>query len=194
MTQYVIFNADTLCVHGFVDADELPVMDGWQLAEVAEAVPHYPEAPFAGAVLTWTGALTWRDDRLLPAAISIAIAKTYADIDAVVREAVGERTKEYERREAAARSFVASGYADPVPERVAVWAQYNPTMQQQGARWAADNIISRADALIARQDAMGDQRFRSQYAMRAATTNAELDAAVVAWNSFIAQTRAQLGL
>ena len=137
---------------------------------------------------------TWRDDRVLADELARALAKPYADIDAVVKAAVGERTKEYERREAAARAYVASGYVDPVPDRVAVWAQYNPTMQTQTARWSADNILARADALVAKQDAMGDQRFISQYAMRAATTLAELDAAVAAWGTFIAQIRAQLGL
>lgn len=60
MTQYVIYNGDTLRVHGFVDEDEMPVIDGWQVALMTTPVPHYPDAPTQTSVLEWQGgALAW---------------------------------------------------------------------------------------------------------------------------------------
>lgn len=201
MTQYVIIDAATrrvLSGTGFRDqmGPPAPAPDA-EPGTVLMAWQERLDFSAGTGTLVWPdgdSAPSWRDERVLSDELARALAKPYADIDAIVRAAVGERAKEYERREAAARAYVAAGYTGDVPDRVAVWAQYNPTMQQQTPKWAADNIIGRADALLAAQDAMGDQRFVSQYAMRAASTLAELDAAVAGWNGFITALRAQLGL
>ncbi len=140
------------------------------------------------------GVCFWKDPRTLEDVLALALEKPYADIDAIVRDAVGGRTKEYEKAEAEARAFAASGYAEPAPRSVAKFAAKNPTMQPQSNTWAAQQVIGRANALAAAQDDMRDQRFESQWNMRAATTLAELDVAVATWNTFIAQLRAQLGL
>lgn len=134
------------------------------------------------------------DMRVLADILAPALAKPYADIDAVVRDAVGNRTEEYKDAEADARAYKAAGYIGTIPPSVNCYAQHNLTGSAQTGQWAADDIIARADAFSAAKLSMRESRFASQFAMRAATTNAELDAAVAAWNSFIAQIRAQLGL
>jgi hypothetical protein len=123
-----------------------------------------------------------------------ALAKCYIDIDAVVKAAVGERAEEYKDALAEAQAFADSGYAEPAPESVVKFAQKNPTMQVQTNAWAAQQVIGRAEALADARRRMRDQRFDSQYDMRAAATGADLDAAVATWAAFIASIRSQLGL
>jgi hypothetical protein len=130
----------------------------------------------------------------LDALKSAAIAKTYADVDAVYDAAVGRRATEYQEAEAAARAFADAGYAGDVSEYVSDYALHNPTGAEQSNQWAADQIIARADAFRAAQKAMRTQRFAGQAAMRAATTPEQLAAAQESWAAFIAETRAELGL
>jgi hypothetical protein len=130
----------------------------------------------------------------LPALKATAIAKTYPDVDAVYKAAVGRRTTEYEKAEDAARAYKAAGYTGEISTRVSKYAEKNSTGVAQTNRWATDQIIARADAFHAAEDSMRDARFDSQADMRAATTQVELDAAVAEWDSFIAATRADLGL
>lgn len=130
----------------------------------------------------------------LPARINAAVAKCYPDIDAIYTDAVGNRTEEYRDAESDARSFKAGGYVGVASDYVHDFALKNPTGAVQTDQWAADQIIARADAFASAKLSMRSQRFASQAAMRAAATDAELDAAVSDWNSFIATTRQNLGL
>lgn len=123
-----------------------------------------------------------------------AISKCYSDIDAIVKAAVGERAEEYKEALAEAQAFADSGYAEPAPESVVKFAQKNPTMQVQTNAWAAQQVIGRAQALADARKRMRDQRFDSQYDMRAAATGADLDAAIAAWDAFTLVIHAQLGL
>jgi hypothetical protein len=123
-----------------------------------------------------------------------ALARTYADVDAVTRAAVGDRAEEYRDAEVAARAFVASGYEGDVDESVSSYAQYNPTGQGQSNTWAAEQIIARADAFRAAQKTMRSRRFASQSEIRLADTPEALEAAVEAWSEFIAGIRAALGV
>lgn len=138
--------------------------------------------------------LAARAANALPARRDAAIAKCYPDIDAIYADAVGNRTEEYKDAESDARAFKAAGYTGTVTDYVHDFALHNPTGTEQTDQWAADQIIARADAFASAKLSMRSQRFASQAAMRAATTNAELDSAVNAWNSFIATTRQNLGL
>ncbi|MCC6071467.1 hypothetical protein ACFSQU_18160 [Massilia sp. GCM10020059] len=130
----------------------------------------------------------------LTAAIAAAIAKTYADVDSIYTAAVGQRTQEYADAEAAARSFVVSGYSGSASEYVSDYALQNATGEVQTNAWAADQIIARADAFHAAKLAMRSARFARQAQMREATTAEELASAIGGWDDFIAATRAQLGL
>lgn len=123
-----------------------------------------------------------------------AIAATYADVDAVTRAAVGDRAEEYRDAEAAARAFVLAGYEGDVDESVSSYALYNPTGQEQSNRWAADQIIARADAFRAAQKTMRTRRFAGQADIRQADSPEALALAVEAWNKFIAGIRAALGV
>lgn len=130
----------------------------------------------------------------LAAAINAADRKTYTDVDTVTADAVGNRTEEYRDAEEAARAFAAAGYEGDVDLSVSSYAQFNPTGEAQTNQWAADQIITRADAFRAAQKEMRAKRFESQAAIRAATNLDELNAAVAAWDQFIAETRSALGL
>lgn len=153
------------------------------------------QPPQASADHVWnTATKRWEHIEPLASLQAKSINKPYADIDAVVRDAVGNRTEEYKAAEADARAYRAAGYAGAVPPSVDCFAQHNPTGIVQTGQWAADDIIMRADAFAVAKLAMRQMRFSSQSAMRSATTSAELDAAVAGWTSFIAQIRAQLGL
>lgn len=123
-------------------------------------------------------------------AVENSVEKTYADVDAIYAAAIGNRKTEYEEAEQAALAFQAAGYTGTASPYVADYAATAGITDQQ----SADLIIARANGLRAAVLSMRSTRFTSQSAMRAATTQAELDAAVAAWGVFIAQVRTSLGL
>lgn len=134
---------------------------------------------------------------LKPAAapdIAAAIAATYRDVDAVYVDAIGQRGPEYLDAEVDARAFVAANYVGTPTDYVRGFAAHNPTRQIQTNRWAADNIIARADAFLGAKLSMRNTRFAHQAEMRAASTAADLATAVAAWNGYITALRAQLGV
>jgi hypothetical protein len=119
-----------------------------------------------------------------------AIAKTYADVDDLYAYAVGNREQEYLRAEVEARAYKATGYTGTVSPYTSGWgAAQTPAMTGQQS---ADAIIAKADALAAAKLALRNTRFTSQAAMRAATTQSELDAEVAAWDAFCATVKAGL--
>jgi len=128
------------------------------------------------------------------ASVIAAISRTYADVDRVYADAVGNRTEEYKDAEADARAFAAAGYTGTPSDYVHDYALHNPTGSAQTDQWAADQIIARADAFAQAKLAMRSTRFASQAAIRAAATPDDLNAAVATWNGFIASLRTQLGL
>lgn len=121
---------------------------------------------------------------------SSAISKTYSDVDAVYFAAVGNREEEYKDAEVVARAFKAAGHIGTVSLYISHWAAVKGFTNQQ----ATDAIIAKADSLAAAKLALRNTRFDSQAAMTAATTQAQLDAAVASWNAFIASTKTSLGL
>lgn len=123
-----------------------------------------------------------------PSVVSDAIAKTYSDVDAIYAMAIGNRAEEYKQAEADARAYAAAGYTGTPTAYVSGWAAAKGLTSQQ----SADAIIARADALVAAKLSLRNQRFTSQAAMSAATTRAELDTAVAAWNAFVAATKVAL--
>ena len=122
--------------------------------------------------------------------IAAALANTYTDVDAIYSAAIGSRAPEYEQAEQAALAFQAAGYTGTASPYVADYAATAGITDQQ----SADLIIAHANGLRAAVLAMRSTRFTAQSSMRAATTQAELDAAVAAWRVFIAQVRTSLGL
>lgn len=123
-----------------------------------------------------------------PAAVSAAISKTYTDVDTIYALAIGNRAEEYKQAEADARAYAASGYTGTPTAYVSGWATTKGLTNQQ----SADAIIARADALTAAKLSLRNQRFVSQAAMLAATTRAELDTAIAAWDAFVASTKVSL--
>ena len=140
-------------------------------------------------------AVVWEEDAPIADLAEVAIAKTYPDVDAIYQQAIGMRATEYARAEEAARAYLA---ADPKPAVVSGYitghAENNPTGQVQTCEWAAQQIIERADAFRWAELQMRNVRFARQADMRAATTIAELEAAVQAWEDFLTWLREMLGL
>lgn len=130
----------------------------------------------------------------LAALKTAALSQTYADVDRVYADAVGNRATEYQEAEQAARDYAAAGYAGAASEYVSDYALNNPTLEAQTNQWAADEIIARADAFRTAQKAMRSKRFECQAAMRAAATADELEQAIAQWAGFIAGLRAALEL
>jgi hypothetical protein len=124
-----------------------------------------------------------------------AVARTYADVDAVYDAAIGRRATEYASAEAAAREYLA---AEVKPGAVSGYitghARSNPTGEQQTNEWAAQQIIERADAFRWAELQMRNVRFDRQADMRAAAAPEELTAAVAEWDGFIFWLRSTLGL
>lgn len=147
------------------------------------------------AVLHWIdGGFAWVETATLDDLKAAAIARTYPDVDKVHFDAVGNRATEYQEAERAARAFADAGYEGEAEDEVHGFALNNPTGQAQTDRWAADRIISQADAFRTAQRMMRSVRFQRQAEMRSATTPEELNAIVAAWSGFIAGLRVQLGL
>lgn len=135
-------------------------------------------------------ALVWVETSTLANLKTAAYAKCFADINAMVWDAVGNMTEEYKDAEVEARAFKAGGYVGEVPGMVAPYAD----KESQSAIWATDDIIARADAFSYAKKAMRTHRMARQKEMTAATTLTQLDAAVDAWNAFMTQLRALLEL
>lgn len=205
MTQYIAVNDATCCVLygvGISDPDGFtgPVTPP---PDPVEGVSFYAwqgkldfsSAPTPTCTLQWeNGAPAWIETASLDDRKNAAIAKCYTDIDAIYADAVGNRTEEYKDAESDARAFKDAGYTGTVSDYVHDYALNNPTGTAQTDQWAADQIISRANAFAQAKLSMRSQRFSSQAALRAAAVNADVDAAVSDWNNFIDTTRANLGL
>lgn len=197
--QFVTVDESTGTPLRFFILDEAPEgaeANGETYHEVLPALDIFPPLPPSPThKLHWEdGKLQWVETWPLASLLVEALARCYTDIDAVVFDAVGNRGEEYKEAEVEARAFIDSGCAEPAPQSVQTFAKKNPTMQVRSNEWAARQVIGRADALAAAKRDMRDQRFISQYDMRAATTVDELNLAVKAWSDFIASTRAALGL
>lgn len=122
--------------------------------------------------------------------IAAAVAKTYADVDAVYALAVGNREPEYREAEADARAYKAAGYTGTASQYISGWASVQTPVLTNTQ--AADAIIAKADALTAAKLALRNTRFTTQAAMRAATTHAELLTAIATWDAFIASVKASV--
>ena len=184
-------------VTGFFEGDDEGPLDvDFPYRPVSETVDSFPVAPTPSSELRIgaDGALFWEDTVSLSEHKSAAVNKTYKDVDLVYDDAIGSREKEYTDAEAEARRFAAAGYTGPVNSDVSAYAQYNPTGQQQTNQWAADQIISRADAFAMAKRLMRSTRFACQAQMQASTTAEQLAAAVAIWVDFISTLRSQLGL
>lgn len=169
--------------------------DGFMYRELAAPID-WSAQPSPTAELYWRddGNHVWVETAALADIKAAATTKTFADVDAVIWDAVGNRTREYELAEQAARAFAAAGYQGEVSRLVTAYALNNPTMQEQSNEWAAQNIIARASAFDWATEEMRDKRMYYGVRMQSAATHTELAAAVSGWNDFIAGLRAQLGL
>lgn len=198
MKQYMTVAPDGR-VDGLFDREDdeaPPVVEGFETIEVPEPfVGGWPVGSTSTEVLYWIdNAFEWIETAPLADRKAASIAKTFTDVDAVIWDAVGNRTREYELSEQAARAFAAAGYEGPVSRLVSAYAINNPTLQVQTNEWAAQNIIARANAFDWATEEMRDQRMAHGVRMQSAETSAELATAVTAWLAFIAGLRAQLGL
>lgn len=172
-----------------------PTLPGYTAHLLNRPLP-WGSRPSEAHALKWNGGdPEWVEVVPLDDIKGTAIARTYADVDAVYDAAIGRRASEYERAEDAARAYLA---AEPKPAVVSDYitghAQNNPTGQQQTNDWAAQQIVERADTFRWAELQMRNVRFARQADMRAAVTTDELGAAVGEWGDFLIWLRATLGL
>lgn len=146
-------------------------------------------------VAKWNGEeVVWEDAVPLESRVESAFKVTYADIDKIYADCVGNRTEEYKDSENDARAFAAAGYEGPVTINVSSFAKRNPTGQIQSNEWAAKQIIAQADAYATAKVAMREQRFDTQADLREASTLADLDQIMHHWDEFIQGMRKSLKL
>lgn len=112
------------------------------------------------------------------------------DVDAIMRDCIGERATEYQRAESQARAYKAASYSGTVPTTVRVWAETKLWTNQQ----AADDIIAQADAWIGAQDAIRENRLKTKEAYRISTTEAQLNSVKASWGGFVSYIRNALGV
>jgi hypothetical protein len=205
MTLYANIDAEgwLLAEFGRLDADDmvgppappgLEPVEGTSLRQLAAPVLRNRPSPTARARWLDTPEPVWVETATLDDLKAAAITKTYADVDKVHFDAVGNRATEYQDAERAARAFAADSFQGEADDDVHSYALDNTTGEVQTDQWAAESIIARADAFRAAQKAMRNARFKRQSEMRAAATPEELMAVAAAWDGFIAGLRAQLGL
>jgi hypothetical protein len=153
-----------------------PEIEGVEIDELVEAVPHWPEAPFIGAVLVCSGGvLSWRDDRLIQDVKANAIAEIDAVGDAARLSVVGDaaRIKEYERAQAGAEAYRDAGFSGPIPSGVASWA-HAKRRSNWTARQAAEDILSASERWYAALDGIRALRLDAKEGVRFATTTGEV--------------------
>lgn len=172
-----------------------PTIPGYTAHLLTQPLP-WSNRPSEAHWLKWReGDLVWELAASLAQLQASAIARTYVDVDAVYAAAVGNRTVEYTKAEAAARAYLtAEVKPSPASSFVTGHALNNPTGQVQSEAWAAQQIVEKADAFSWAVGHMRDVRFARQADMRAATTPEELAAAVASWANFITWLRATLDL
>ncbi|CAB4163229.1 hypothetical protein UFOVP814_12 [uncultured Caudovirales phage] len=118
------------------------------------------------------------------------IKQVDAQVDAIMRDCIGERATEYQRAETQARAYKAAGYTGTAPTTVRVWAETKAWTNRQ----AADDIIAQADAWVTAQDAIRENRLKTKEALRVAANDAQLAAAQTAWGGFVSYIRNALGV
>lgn len=108
-----------------------------------------------------------------------------ADVDAIYREVVGNRTAEYETAEGQALAYKTNGYAGNAPYCVSGYAEASGLTSVQ----ATDSILAQAAAW---REAMQTIRAH-RLAAKAAISRGKPDA-LAQWSAFVKTIRTQLGL
>ena len=119
-----------------------------------------------------------------------AIARVDADVDTIYAAVVGNRGLEYEAAEREATAYAAAGYTGTAGPMVKSWAIAKDWSDEE----AADDILAQAANWRGVMAAIRTQRLASKEAIRSAINRSEFDAALSAWNSFVAQVRSNLGI
>lgn len=146
--------------------------------------------PRPSASHVWVGEV-W--ERPLGTARADALKQIDTEVDALIGAVIGNRASEYERAEAEATSYTASGYTGPVPSCVQSWADAK-VAQGWTAQMAADDILATANAWRPAQDAIRAQRLLRKEQARAAVDAAAVDAVLAQWAGFLVAIRGQLGV
>lgn len=126
---------------------------------------------------------------------ALSIARIDAEADAVREAVLGGRATEYQEAYEQARAYAAAGYAGTVPDDVASWLTAKNAF---GAAWtprqAADDILGTGAAWLHAQSLIRGARLYRKEQIRAAIDADGIHAAMVAWDGFMQQLRAQLGV
>lgn len=171
--------------------------------EVIEAKPEYD--PLTHSCIRTGGELyngqwryTWTVTALgttlkavnLAAALKQILTLLDKDTDDLIYSVIGHKATEYERAEREAQAYVDAEYVGDVPVTVAA---HVAALECTPAE-AAALILSTAESWRSAQATLRSHRLLRKAQARAATTTAELTVIKAAWQSFIAELRAQLGV
>jgi len=111
-----------------------------------------------------------------------------ANVDTIYRAVIGDRAVEYERAATEAKAYAAAGFTGTVPPYVATWVAASGFTPQA----ATENILAQSAAWESAALALRQYRLQAKAQLRAATTTADVDAAMLSWNSFLVYIQSQL--
>jgi hypothetical protein len=148
---------------------------------------------FTPSGYTWNGSAVVAnvpDPAILAAAKAAFIIKVDADVDAIYRDAIGNRTTEYTLANADAVAFKAAGYTGTVPSSVQSWA----TAKGWTAQAATDDMLATASDWLGAQVTMRAARLLRKEQARVAADAAALAVVMAAWAAFVVAIRTALGI
>ena len=161
---------------------QLDQPDGYQEVDIADDSP----APQLGGSVV--------DGQCLPPALaiakSVAIRKIDVDVDVIYGAVLGNRAEEYRIAKEEAQAYKDAGYTGTVPASVSGYV----TAKGWTATQATDDILATAAAWLAAKDAIRAARLLRKEQVRIATTQADINTAMAAWQAFVVYIKGQLGI
>ena len=124
------------------------------------------------------------------AAKSAAIRKIDVDVDVIYGAVLGNRAEEYRIAKEEAQAYKDAGYTGTVPASVSGYV----TAKGWTATQATDDILATAAAWLAAKDAIRAARLLRKEQVRIATTQADINTAMAAWQAFVVYIKGQLGI
>ena len=128
---------------------------------------------------------------ILPQIVATALAKINSDDNRIYADVIGNKATEYTAAEIAAQEYKDAGYIGAVPELVQAWADAKLTWT---ARQATDDILAQAAAWRQAASLIRRCRLKAKEDVKRATTVAEVESAMLIWNTFVKNIRTQLGV
>jgi hypothetical protein len=158
-----------------------------------DVLPGLIEGTGAAIGDTWDGQQFLKPPPQVPdlaAAKSALVLGIDANVDAIYRAVVGDRSDEYQAAREQALTYQQGGYTGTAPACVASWAQAKGWSAQQ----AADDILATATAWETLRDNIRAARLLAKELARTASDASALQTVATDWASTLAQLRVAAGL